>query len=163
MDVYIGLDVSLASTAICAMSAQGTIVKETTDASEPEDLVASLKAVPGNIIAVGLEAGPQSQWLYQHLTDAGFSTVLMETRHVKGTLKAMPIKTDRRDAEGIARLLQMGWYRVVHCKSVSSQDDARHSVGAQGCPTGGDKSRTIDPRRAPELWAEAGTCCEELF
>jgi predicted NBD/HSP70 family sugar kinase len=36
MDVYIGLDVSLASTAICAVSAQGKIVKETTAASEPD-------------------------------------------------------------------------------------------------------------------------------
>ena len=34
----------------------------------------------------------------------------------------MPIKTDQRDAEGIARLLQTGWYRPVHCKSVSSQE-----------------------------------------
>ena len=46
----------------------------------------------------------------------------METRQVKGALKAMPIKTDRRDAEGIARLLQMGWFRPVHCKTVSSQE-----------------------------------------
>ena len=59
---------------------------------------------------------------YRYLTDAGFATVLMETRQVKGALKAMPIKTDRRDAEGIARLLQMGWYRPVHCKSVSAQE-----------------------------------------
>jgi transposase len=41
---------------------------------------------------------------------------------VKAALKAMPIKTDRRDAQGIARLLQMGWYRPVHRKSVSSQE-----------------------------------------
>ena len=56
------------------------------------------------------------------LTDAGFETVLMETRQVKAALKAMPIKTDRRDAEGIARLLQMGWFRPVHYKTVSSQE-----------------------------------------
>ncbi len=122
MDVYIGLDVSLASTAICVVGAQGKIVKETTSASEPEDLVAALKAIPGDIVAVGLEAGPLSQWLYRHLTDAGFAAVLMETRLVKGALKAMPIKTDRRDAEGIAWLLQMGWYRPVHCKSMSAQE-----------------------------------------
>jgi transposase len=122
MDVYIGLDVSLASTAICVVSAQGKIVKETTAASEPEDLIATLKAIPGYLVAVGLEAGPLSQWLYRFLTDAGFVTVLMETRHVKGALKAMPIKTDRRDAEGIARLLQMGWFRPVHCKSMSAQE-----------------------------------------
>lgn len=34
----------------------------------------------------------------------------------------MPVKTDRRDAEGIARLLQMGWFRPVHCKSISAQE-----------------------------------------
>ena len=48
--------------------------------------------------------------------------VLMETRQVKAALKAMPVKTDRRDAAGIARLLQMGWFRPVHCKSVSAQE-----------------------------------------
>ena len=63
-----------------------------------------------------------SQWLYRHLVEARFETVLMETRQVKGALKAMPIKTDRRDAEGIARLLHMGWFRPVHCKSISAQE-----------------------------------------
>lgn len=122
MEMYIGLDVSLASTAICAVSAQGKIIKETTAASEPEELVAVLQALPGSVVAVGLEAGPLSQWLHRHLAEAGFGAVLMETRHVKGALKAMPIKTDRRDAEGIARLLQMGWFRPVHRKSMSAQE-----------------------------------------
>lgn len=122
MHVYIGLDVSLASMAVCVVSAQGEIVKEATVASEPKDLVAALRAMPADVAAVGLEAGPLSQWLYLFLTDAGFVTVLMETRHVKGALKAMPIKTDRRDAEGIARLLQLGWLRPVHCKSISAQE-----------------------------------------
>jgi len=122
MDLYIGLDVSLASTAICVVSAQGKVVKETAAPSEPEDLVRVLRGLPGRVVGVGLEAGPLSQWLYQHLTEAGFPTVLMETRQVKGALKAMPIKTDRRDAEGIARLLQMGWFRPVHCKSLSAQE-----------------------------------------
>ena len=63
-----------------------------------------------------------SHWLHKGLTDVGFEAVLMETRQVKSALKAMPIKTDRRDAEGIARLLQMGWFRPVHCKMVSSQE-----------------------------------------
>ncbi|CRK76686.1 Transposase IS116/IS110/IS902 family protein [Nereida ignava] len=54
----------------------------------------------------------------------------METRQVKGALKAMPIKTDRRDAEGIARLLHLGWFRPVHCKSVSAQE-TRAVLGAR--------------------------------
>ncbi|MDQ3523746.1 MAG: IS110 family transposase [Chloroflexota bacterium] len=122
MDLFIGLDVSLGSTAICVLNAHGKAVKETTVASEPEALVVFLRGLSGSVIAVGLEAGPLSQWLHKHLTEAGFETVLMETRQVKGALKAMPIKTDRRDAFGIARLLQMGWFRPVHCKSVSAQE-----------------------------------------
>ena len=122
MDLYIGLDVSLASTAICVVSAHGKVMKETAAASEPEELVRALRSLPGTVVGVALEAGPLSQWLHKHLTEAGFDTVLMETRQVKGALKAMPIKTDRRDAEGIARLLQMGWFRPVHCKSVSAQE-----------------------------------------
>ena len=98
------------------------IVTEAQVASAPESLVAFMRELPHGIAAISLEAGPLSNWLHKGLTDAGFETVLMETRQLKGALKAMPIKTDRRDAEGIARLLQMGWFRPVHCKSVSSQE-----------------------------------------
>lgn len=122
MELYIGLDVSLASTAICAVTAQGKVLKEITAPSEPEELVRALRSLPGTVVGVGLEAGPLSQWLHRALVDAGFDAVLMETRQVKGALQAMPIKTDRRDAEGIARLLLMGWFRPVHGKSMSAQE-----------------------------------------
>ncbi len=122
MEVYIGLDVSLASTAICVLGEKGKLVTEARVASAPESLVSFMRELPYRIAAIGLEAGPLSQWLYKGLTEAGFEAVLMETRQVKAALKAMPIKTDRRDAEGIARLLQMGWFRPVHCKTVSSQE-----------------------------------------
>ena len=122
MDLYIGLDVSLESTAICVVTSHGKVIKEMTSPSEPQDLESALRGLSGTVAGVGLEAGPLSQWLYRHLIEVGFETVLMETRQVKGALKAMPIKTDRRDAEGIARLLQMGWFRPVHCKSISAQE-----------------------------------------
>ena len=48
---------------------------------------------------------------------------MLETRHVKAALSAMAIKTDRRDACGIAQLLRMGWYRPVYRKSVPSQEE----------------------------------------
>ena len=103
IDISIGLDVSLASTAVCVLSSHSKVVKEITALSEPGDLERVLRSLLGTAVAVGQEAGPLSQWLYRHLTEAGFDTVLMETRQVKAALKAMPIKTDRRDAEGIAR------------------------------------------------------------
>jgi transposase len=122
MRLFVGLDVSLEKTAVCVPNEHGGIVKEAEVASEPEALERWIGTQPGSIAAVGLEAGPLSQWLHRGLSTAGLDVVLMETRQVKGALKAMPIKTDRRDAEGIARLLHLGWFRPVHCKSVSAQE-----------------------------------------
>ena len=122
MDVYIGPDVSLASTAVCVLDEKGKIVTEAQVASTPEALNSFMRELPHEIAAIGLEAGPLSHWVHEGMTDAGFEPMLIETRQVKATLKAMPIKADRWDAEGIARLLHMGWFRPVHCKSVSSQE-----------------------------------------
>jgi transposase len=130
MELFVGLDVSLAKTAVCVLSEHGEILKETETASEPEVLSRWLSELDGRITVVGLEAGPLSQWLHRGLIETGLDAVLMETRQVKGALKAMPIKTDRRDAEGIARLLHLGWFRPVHCKSVSAQE-TRAVLGAR--------------------------------
>jgi transposase len=47
---------------------------------------------------------------------------LLETRHVRDAFKAMPVKTDRNDARGIAQLMRFGWFRPVHCKSLPAQE-----------------------------------------
>lgn len=91
-------------------------------ASEPEALARWIGDLDGTIAANGVDVGPLSQWLHRGLTEAGLDVVLIETRQVKGALKAMPIKTVRRDAEDIARLSPLGWFRSVHCKSVSAQE-----------------------------------------
>lgn len=107
---------------LCVLDTTGKVIREAKVASEPEALVAFLRNFGVTIARVGLEAGPLSQWLYDGLQAAGFEAVLLETRHVKAALSAMAIKTDRRDARGIAQLLRMGWYRPVHRKSVPSQE-----------------------------------------
>src|SRR3954452_16978659 len=53
---------------------------------------------------------------------AGFSVELLETRHVRDAFKAIPVKTDRSDARGIAQLMRLGWFRTVHCKSLPAQE-----------------------------------------
>ena len=122
MEIFIGLDVSLASTSVCALGADGNIVNEAKVSSDPASLIEHLRGLTGSVAAVGLEAGPQSQWLHKGLSEAGYETVLMETKRVKSALKSAPVNTDRRDAEGIAHLLRMGWFQPVHCKSVASQE-----------------------------------------
>lgn len=122
MEHYAGLDVSLELTSVCVVDAQGQVVREAKVASEPEALIRFLQAQGLEIARVGLEAGPLSQWLHAGLVRAGHEAVLLETRHVKAALSAMTVKTDRRDARGIAQLLRLGWYRPVHAKSASAQE-----------------------------------------
>jgi transposase len=122
MEHYVGIDVSLELSSVCLVDAKGKIVKEAKVASDPDALVSFLRELGVSIERIGLEAGPLSQWLHAGLTKAGFETVLLETRHVKAALSAMTVKTDRKDARGIAQLIRMGWFRPVHCKSPGSQE-----------------------------------------
>ena len=122
MEHYAGIDVSLELSSVCVVDAQGKIVKEAKVSSEPGALVSFFKGLGFPMKRIGLEAGPLSQWLHAGLAQAGFETVLLETRHVKAALSAMTVKTDRKDARGIAQLLRMGWFRAVHAKSIGSQE-----------------------------------------
>jgi transposase len=122
MDHYVGIDVSLELSSVCVVDATGRIVREAKVASEPEALIACLRGLGLELARVGLEAGPLSQWLYAAMRDAGLPVELLETRHVRDAFKAMPVKTDRKDARGIAQLLRLGWFRPVHRKSVSAQE-----------------------------------------
>jgi transposase len=122
MDHYVGIDVSLELSSVCVVDATGRIVREAEVASEPEALIACLRGLGLELARVGLEAGPLSQWLYAAMRDAGLPVELLETRHVRDAFKAMPVKTDRKDARGIAQLLRLGWFRPVHRKSVSAQE-----------------------------------------
>jgi transposase len=117
-----GIDVSLEQSSVCVVDAAGKIVKEAKIAPDPKVLVTFFKGLGFPVTRIGLEAGPLSQWLYAGLTQAGFDVVLLETRHVKAALSAMVVKTDRKDARGIAQLIRMGWFRAVHAKSASSQE-----------------------------------------
>ena len=104
MEYHAGIDVSLGLSSVCIVDAGGQIVKAKV-ASEPEVLVSFFKRLSFPVARIGLEAGPLSHWLYAGLTQAGFETVLLETRHVKAALSAMSVKTDRNDARGIAQLM----------------------------------------------------------
>src|SRR5271166_7056761 len=129
MEYYAGIDVSLELSSVCIVDAKGKIVKEAKVESEPAALVDFLRGLDMSIDGIGLEAGPLSQWLNAGLTSSGFDTVLLETRHVKAALSAMTVKTDRKDARGIAQLLRMGWFKPVHCKSPGSQEVRALLVG----------------------------------
>jgi len=122
MNHYAGIDVSLKYSSVCVVDANGKIVREGTVASEPEALIAWFSELRLEMTRIGLEAGPLSQWLYAAMQKAGLAVELLETRHVHDAFKAMPVKTDRKDARGIAQLIRLGWFRPVHCKSIEAQE-----------------------------------------
>ena len=122
MNYYTGIDVSLEYSSVCVLDSNGKIVREAKVLSEPEALIAWFGSLGFGVERVGLEAGPLSQWLFAAMKQAGLAVELLETRHVRDAFKAMPVKSDRNDARGIAQLMRLGWFRPVHCKSMEAQE-----------------------------------------
>ena len=117
MKHFAGLDVPLDETAVCVVDEEGRIVREARVASEPEALVALFLGLGFALERIGLEACSLSAWLHEGLTAAGLPAVCVETRHAKAAMGAMPNKTDRADARGLAQIVRTGRYRAVHVKS----------------------------------------------
>ena len=122
MKCYAGIDVSLDSVSVCIVDDAGKVRREAKVACEPDALVAWFRGLDIAPERIGLEAGPLSQWLHAGLQEEGLAVELLETRHVRTAFKTMPVKTDRKDARGIAQLMRIGWFRPVHCKSLAAQE-----------------------------------------
>jgi transposase len=122
MEHYAGIDVSLECSSVCVVDASGKIVREGKVASEPDALIGWFRSLGYELSRIGLEAGPLSQWLFAAMREARLAVELLETRHVHKAFEAMPVKSDRNDARGIAQLMRLGWFRPVHCKSIAAQE-----------------------------------------
>src|SRR5467141_3884602 len=122
MEYYAGIDVSLECSSVWVVDGSGKIIREGKVASEPDALISWLRSLGYELSRIGLEAGPLSQWLFAALRKAGLAVELLETRHVRKAFEAMPVKSDRNDARGIAQLMRLGWFRPVHCKSIEAQE-----------------------------------------
>lgn len=122
MNYYAGIDVSLEYSSVCVVDADGRIIREAKVLSEPDALIEWFARQDLAIERIGLEAGPLSQWLYAAMVTAKLAVELLETRHVRTAFKTMPVKTDKKDARGIAQLMRLGWFRPVHCKSLPAQE-----------------------------------------
>jgi transposase len=130
MEHYAGIDVSLECSSVCVLDASGKIIREAKVTSEPEALINWFRSLGYELSRIGLEAGPLSQWLFAAMRKAGLAVELLETRHVRKAFEAMPVKSDRNDARGIAQLMRLGWFRPVHCKSMGAQE-ARSQLTAR--------------------------------
>ena len=120
MEHYVGLDVSLKETAICVVDRSGRIVSEGTVASDPEAIATFVMSKAPGAVRIGLETGPTATWLWTELKRLGLPIVCIDARHAKAVLKMQINKSDRKDAIGIARIMQTGWFKEVRVKNFDS-------------------------------------------
>ena len=75
------------NTQVCAVDADGRIVREAKVLSDLDALIAWFGEHGVAMERIGLEAGPLSQWLHAGMERAGLAVELIETRHVRATFR----------------------------------------------------------------------------
>ena len=130
MEQYVGLDVSQQTTHLCVIDNNGKTVWRGQCASTPEAIATAIATKAPQVVRVGLESGPLSTWHWHGLKAMGLPIVCLDARHAQTALSLQVNKTDKNDAEGLAQLVRMGWYREVGVKSLASHT-ARAMLGVR--------------------------------
>ena len=69
---------------------------------------------------VVFETGPLSVWFYHSLRTEGLPAICIDARHAKAALDMATNKTDANDADGLAQLAEVGFFREVRVKGFDS-------------------------------------------
>lgn len=119
MAEYIGLDVSLKETAV-SIRRDGVRVWRGKCASDPALIAELIRKHAPAAARVVFETGPTSVWFYHALTAEGLPAICIDARHAKKALDMAPNKTDANDADMLAQLAEIGFYREVRVKGFES-------------------------------------------
>ena len=131
MASYAGLDVPQQETQVCVVDERGVVVWAGKVRTEPAAVAAALRRRAPELARAVLESGALSGWLCSGLREAGLPAVCIDARAAHGALRGRG-KTDRSDAEGLARLAQVGWFEVVRVKSREGQERRALLVARDG-------------------------------
>jgi transposase len=119
MGDYIGLDVSLKETAVSVRRA-GRRVWRGKCPSDPKLIAELIRKHAPSAERVVFETGPLSVWFYHALTAEELPAICIDARHAKAALDMAANKTDANDADGLAHLAEVGFYRAVRVKGFDS-------------------------------------------
>jgi transposase len=119
VDQHIGLDVSLKDTSI-SVRENGKRVWRGKCPSDPKLLAELIRKRAPHAKRVVFETGPLSVWFYHALTAEGLPAICIDARHAKAALDMAANKTDANDADGLAHLAEVGFYREVRVKGFDS-------------------------------------------
>ena len=119
MEQFIGLDVSLKDTFISVREDSKRIWRGKCP-SDPKLIAEVIRKRAPEAKRVVFETGPLSIWFYHALTAEGVPAICIDARHAKAALDMAPNKTDPNDADGLAHIGEVGFYREVRVKSFDS-------------------------------------------
>ena len=119
MEQFIGLDVSLKDTFISVREG-GKRIWRGKCPSDPKLIAEVIRKRAPETKRVVFETGPLSVWFYHALTAEGVPAICIDARHAKAALDMAPNKTDPNDADGLAHIGEVGFYREVRVKSFES-------------------------------------------
>jgi transposase len=119
MEEYIGLDVSMKETAVSIRS-EGKRIWRGKCASDPKIIAELIRKRAPSVKRVVFETGPLSVWFYHALQKEGVPAICIDARHAKAALDMAANKTDANDADGLAHLAEVGFFREVRVKGFDS-------------------------------------------
>ncbi|MET0528335.1 MAG: transposase, partial [Microvirga sp.] len=119
MDDYIGLDASMKGTAVSIRRA-GKRVWRGKYPSDPKLIADLIRKRAPSAKRVIFETGRLSVWFYHALCAEGLPAICIDARHAKAALDMAPNKPDANDADGLAHLAEVGFFREVRVKGFDS-------------------------------------------
>jgi transposase len=119
MEEYIGLDVSMKETAV-SIRREGKRVWRGKCVSDPKLIAQVIRKRAPSAKRVVFETGPLSVWFYHALRAEGLPAICIDARHAKAALDMAANKTDANDADGLAHLAEVGFFREVRVKGFDS-------------------------------------------
>jgi transposase len=119
MAEYVGLDVSMKETAV-SIRRDGKRIWRGKCGSDPKLVAEVIRRRAPDAARVVFETGPLSVWFFHALTAEGLPAICIDARHAKAALDMAPNKTDANDADGLAQLAEVGFFREVRVKGFDS-------------------------------------------
>ena len=147
MGEYIGLDVSLKETAL-SVRRDGKRIWRGRCESDPTVIAGVLRKHAPEAQRIVFETGPLSVWFYHALRAEGLPAICIDARHAKAALDMAANKTDANDADGLAHLAEVGFYREVRVKGVRQHVDPHAGLSAN--PAGQDHDGAFQPNPRPD-------------
>ncbi|MCO6363126.1 transposase [Paracoccus sp. 08] len=90
-------------------------------ASDPDALTCIIQEKAPNCLRVGMETGSTTLWLWRALRARGLPIICMDARHANRALSMRKNKTDKNDAQGLAELRRIGWFKEANVRSPHTQ------------------------------------------